>query len=105
MTKPVLAHSCTTVTMGSLVVGSWCLPEPRSRPRKKPQVGLAKSASDPGPTAPPATPASRLDLSRLRVACGHRLIFGCPHTTGSSTVAGPPRPSLKQQGHGLRLED
>jgi hypothetical protein len=31
----------------------------------------------------PLLPAGRV----YAVACGHRLIFGCPHNTGSSTVA------------------
>jgi len=42
------------------------------------------------------------------VACGHRLIFGCPHNTGSSTVAAlvcsPCLTAPDQPGHDLRLE-
>jgi hypothetical protein len=39
------------------------------------------------------------------VACGHRLIFGCAHNTGSSTVAALLcSPAPHQQGHDLRLE-
>jgi hypothetical protein len=44
------------------------------------------------------------------VACGHRLISGCPHNTGSSTVAtlicSPASSPLPDQpGHDLRLEN
>jgi len=61
------------------------------------------------PAEPARDPAQQLLQARLpagrvyAVACGHRLIFGCVHNTGSSTVAallaGP-----HQQGHDLRLE-
>jgi hypothetical protein len=53
----------------------------------------------------PCPPSGRVDV--YAVACGHRLIFGCPHNTGSSTVAALVRsPNLlpDQPGNDLRLE-
>lgn len=53
-------------------------------------------------------PAGRVSV--YAVACGHRLIFGCVHNTGSSTVAallcppGPPRVAPEQPGNDLRLQ-
>jgi hypothetical protein len=47
----------------------------------------------------PHLPSSRIYV--YAVACGHRLSFGCPHNTGSSTVAAlvcsPARPSQTSQ--------
>jgi hypothetical protein len=52
----------------------------------------------------PGLPEGKVNL--YAVACGHRLIFGCVHNTGSSTVAAllcpPGRP--EQPGNNLRLK-
>jgi hypothetical protein len=54
----------------------------------------------------PCLPAARVNLSA--VAGGYRLIFGCPHNTGSSTVAAfvcsPALPTPDQPSNELRLE-
>ena len=68
------------------------------------------------PAEPARDPAQQLLQPRLpagrvyvyAVACGHRLISGCPHNTGSSTVAAlvcsPALPAPDQPGNDLRLE-
>jgi hypothetical protein len=54
------------------------------------------------PGKPAGDPAQQLVQSRLpagssyAVACGHRVIFGCPHTTGSSPVAALPAGRLSR---------
>jgi hypothetical protein len=59
------------------------------RPGPPAQVGPAKAPSDPAPQLlQHLLPAGRVYL--YAVACGHRLIFGCVHNTGSSTVAALP---------------
>ena len=56
------------------------------RPGPPAQVGPGEPASDPTQQfVERLLPAGRIYL--YAVACGHRLIFGCPHNTGSSTVA------------------
>jgi hypothetical protein len=63
------------------------------------QVGQQPEDQRPGvpsrlhPAEPAGDPTQQLIQPRLpagrgyAVACGHRVIFGCPHTTGSSPVA------------------
>jgi hypothetical protein len=73
------------------------------------QVGQQPEHQRPGvpsrlhPAEPAGDPAQQLLQPRLpagrgyAVACGHRVSFGCPHTTGSSPVAAlvrSPAPSL-----------
>jgi hypothetical protein len=58
------------------------------RPGPPPQIHPAKPTRDPTQQLvqqllPPG------GIYVYAVACGHRLIFGCPHNTGSSTVAPP----------------
>ena len=84
------------------------------------QVGQEPEDERPGPPAwlhsaePARDPAQQLLQPGLptgrvyAVACGHRLIFGCAHNTGSSTVAAlvcsPAHSAPDQPGHDLRLE-
>jgi hypothetical protein len=80
------------------------------RPGPPAQVGPGEPASDPAQQLlEQLLPAGGVKL--YAVACGHRLIFGCVHNAGSSTVAAlsaqrptRPTPGLTQQGHDLRLE-
>src|SRR6266496_845684 len=56
------------------------------RPGPPPQLHPAKPTRDPAQQlVKQLLPLGRVDV--YAVACGHRLIFGCPHTTRSSTVA------------------
>jgi hypothetical protein len=56
------------------------------RPGAPPWLHPAKPASDPAQQLlQPCLPSGRVYL--YAVACGHRLISGCPHNTRSSTVA------------------
>jgi hypothetical protein len=82
------------------------------------QVGQQPTHQRPGvpprlhPTEPARDAAHQLVKRRppadgvYAVACGHRLISGCRHNTGSSTVVALAcSPAPDQQHHELRLED
>jgi hypothetical protein len=72
------------------------------------QVGQQPEHQHPGvpsglhPAEPASDPAQQLLQPRLppgrgyAVACGHCVIFGCPHTTGSSPVAALPAGRLSR---------
>jgi hypothetical protein len=77
------------------------------RPGPPPQIHPREANRDPAQQlVQQLLPAGRVDV--YVVACGHRLIFGCPHNTGSSTVAAlvcpPALAPPDQAGHDLRLE-
>jgi hypothetical protein len=76
-------------------------------------LGVAARLDTTEPASDPAQQPAQAGLPSARVylyavACGHRLISGCAHNTGSSTVAAlfcssASTPS-DQPGHDLRLE-